>query len=69
MGELSYSLTFSQQLQDAITTKIGRYSYQRLDLPAEAVRDLGEAHFEHGADVESVHSVVIVDTSLPPNLG
>ena len=64
--ELSYSPAYSQRLQDALTSKVGGHSYQRLELPGEAVRDLGEAYFEHGTDVESVHSVVIIDRSLLP---
>lgn len=63
-GVLSYSQEYSQRLQDAMSTKAGRYPYQQLGLPAEAVRYLSEAYFEADSRVESAHSVVIVDSSL-----
>ena len=63
-GVLSYSQEYSQRLQDAMSTNAGRYPYQQLGLPAEAVRYLSEAYFEADGRVESAHSVVIVDSSL-----
>lgn len=63
---ISYSLDYSQRLQDAITTKTGGHAYERLGLPSQAVRYVGEAYFEDGARTESVHSVVIINRSLLP---
>lgn len=63
-GALSYSQEYSQRLQDAMSNNAGRDPYQQLGLPAQAVRYLSEAYFEADGRVESVHSVVIVDSSL-----
>lgn len=65
-GGISYSLEYSQRLQDTISNKIGGHAYERLGLPSEAVRHVGEAYFEDGANVESIHSVVMIDRSLLP---
>lgn len=65
-GGISYSLDYSQRLQDAMTAQTGGHAYERLGLPSQAVRYVSEAHFEDGARTESVHSAVMINRSLLP---
>ena len=65
-GGLVYSLAYSQQLQESITTIVGGHPYERLGLPKEAVHYIGEAYFEDGSHTESVHSAVLIDRSRLP---
>ena len=65
-GGISYSLDYSQRLQNAMTAQTGGHAHERLGLPSQAVRYVSEAHFEDGARTESVHSVVMINRSLVP---
>ncbi|WP_219215916.1 ApeA N-terminal domain 1-containing protein [Variovorax boronicumulans] len=66
-GAISYSASHSEEIQSASRAS-GKVRYHELlCLPEEAVTFVGDAYFEDGAQIESIHSTVLIDLAFLPN--
>lgn len=67
-GTISYSASHSEEVQNASRAHAGVRHHELLRLPEEAVTYIGDAYFEDGKHVESIHFAVLLDSARIPNL-
>lgn len=68
-GAIAYSASHSEEIQNASRADLGVRHHELLRLPEEAVTYIGDAYFEDGEQIESLHSTVLIDLARVPNWG
>ncbi|MFS2162689.1 hypothetical protein ABL850_03085 [Variovorax paradoxus] len=66
-GVISYSASHSEEIENALSARLGVRHHELLRLPEEAVTYIGDAYFEDGKQIEALHSTVLIDLSRLPD--